>query len=148
MHSFPLVKALAVAIVVALAASAPARTPLQGSQTKELPCSISGRVTIGGVPGRGVTVLLTSSENGQFERPLAKATSDQDGRYHLTGVPAGQHLPQAFAPALAALGDNMMWRPGKVINIIAGEAIEGEDIALTRDTRRRRKLLNRSVLRA
>ncbi|HLF85087.1 MAG TPA: carboxypeptidase-like regulatory domain-containing protein [Blastocatellia bacterium] len=133
MYSLARTKALAVAMIVAgVAAMVPARSPFQASQTKELTSSISGRVTIGGVPGRGVAVLLTSSENGQFERPLAKATTDQDGRFHLTGVPAGQHLLNAFAPALVALSGNMMWRSGKVINITAGEALEGEDIALTR----------------
>jgi Carboxypeptidase regulatory-like domain len=125
-------KGLMAAIVFALAATTPAHSPFQSSQTKELTGSISGRVTVGGVPGRGVTVLLTSSENEPMERPLAKATTDQDGRFHLTGVPAGQHLLQAFAPALVSVSDNLMRRSGKVINITAGEALEGEDIALTR----------------
>jgi hypothetical protein len=70
-------------------------------------------------------------EYGPIERPLAKATTDSEGHYQLTGVPAGQHFLQAFAPALIA-GPSYMGRQEKVINIAAGEALESEDIALTR----------------
>lgn len=133
MYSLKRTTALAATMIAALVATVPARTPVQASQTKEPTCSISGRVTIGGVPARGVTVLLLPAEDGPIDRPVAKATTDRDGRFQMTGVPAGQHLLQAFAPALiVAPGDNMMGRSGKVINITAGEALEGMDIALTR----------------
>jgi hypothetical protein len=126
-------KGLAAAIVVALAATVLARSPFQSSATKELTGSISGRVTIEGHPARGVAVLLLAGEDGQIVRSLARATTDQDGRYQMTGLPAGQHLLQAFAPALiAGPSYNSMGRSGQVINIGAGEALDDMDIALTR----------------
>jgi hypothetical protein len=133
MYSLKRTTALAATMIAAFVATVPARTPVQASQTKEPTCSISGRVTIGGLPGRGVTVLLLPAEDGPIDRPVAKATTDRDGHFQMTGVPAGQHLLQAFAPALIlAPSDNMMGRSGKVINITAGESVEGMDIALTR----------------
>lgn len=131
MYSLKRKTALAMMMIAALVATVPAHTPVQASQAKDPTCSISGRVTIADIPARGVTVLLLSAENGRNER-LAKATTDLDGRFQMTGVPAGQHLLQAFAPALVGPSDNMMGRSGKAINITAGEAIEGMDIALTR----------------
>jgi hypothetical protein len=133
MYSLKRTTALAATMIAALVVTVPARTPVQASQTKEPTCSISGRVTIAGLPARGITVLLLSGEDGPIDRPVAKATTDRDGHFQMTGVPAGQHLLQAFAPALiVAPTDNMMGRSGKVINITAGEALEGMDIALTR----------------
>ncbi len=123
---------VAAAIIVTLAVIAPAHSPFQGSNPKVPTGSISGRVTVGDLPARGVTVLLTSPDNGSMERPLARATTDRDGRFQMTGVPAGQHLIQAFAPALTVEGETTMGRSGKPISLTAGETVEGLDIALNR----------------
>src|SRR6266705_4730775 len=79
MFSLARTRGLAATMIIALAATVPAHPPLQTSQTKESTGSISGRVTIGDLPARGVTVLLVSAENAPIERPVAKSTSDQDG---------------------------------------------------------------------
>ena len=130
MFSLAHAAALAATIIVALTATVPAHPPLQASQTKESTGSISGHVTIGDVPARGVTVLLVSAENAPIERPVAKATTDQEGHFQMKGVPAGSYFLQAFAPALVAASDNVFGRQGKGINLIEGEAAEGADIAL------------------
>lgn len=133
MYSFARTTALAATMLLALAATGFPHSTIQSFRTKEATGSISGRVTIADLPARGVTVLLLSAEDGPVERPIAKATTDRDGHFQITGVPAGQYLLQAFAPALIVTAvDNMMGRSGKVINIAAGEALEGMDIALTR----------------
>ncbi|MEK6286057.1 MAG: carboxypeptidase-like regulatory domain-containing protein [Acidobacteriota bacterium] len=132
MYSLERRTVLAATMIVTIVATAHSWTPVQSSQTTEATCSISGRVMIADLPARGVTVLLLPAENRPSEKPLAKAITDQDGRFQLTGVPAGQHLLQAFAPALVARGDNMIGGSGKLIHITAGESIEGIDIALTR----------------
>ena len=132
MHSLARIAALAAAMIAPLAPTASARSPFQTIQTKEATGSIAGRVTIGDLPARGVAVLLVSPESGSMERPIARSTTDRDGRFQMSGVPAGQHLLQAFAPALIAASDNLMNRSGKVITLTAGEAVEGMDIALNR----------------
>jgi hypothetical protein len=121
-------------IIVTMIMSLPARLlGLPSGQTKEPTCSISGKVTIGGHPARGVPVLLMP-EGGRVDRPIARATTDHpEGHFQMTGVPAGQYVLQAFAPALiAGPSNNTMGRPGQIINIAAGESLEGIDIALTR----------------
>ncbi|HXI92288.1 MAG TPA: carboxypeptidase-like regulatory domain-containing protein [Blastocatellia bacterium] len=130
MFSLPRTAGLAATMIIALAATVPAHAPLQASKTKESTGSISGRVTIGDVGARGVTVLLVSAENAPIERPVAKSTSDQDGRFQIKGVPAGSYFLQAFAPALIAASDNVFGRQGKTVNLIEGEAVDGADIAL------------------
>ena len=130
MFSLPRTAGLAATMIIVLAATVPAHAPLQASKTKESTGSISGRVTIGDVGARGVTVLLVSAENAPIERPVAKSTSDQDGRFQIKGVPAGSYFLQAFAPALIAASDNVFGRQGKTVNLIEGEAVDGADIAL------------------
>lgn len=125
------VAAIVAAIIVAFAAAVPALPPfLQATQTKEPTCSISGRVTIGSLAARGVTVLLLSAEDGPIEKPVAKAPTDHEGHFHLRGVPAGSYFLQAFAPALIAASENVFARQGKAINLLEGEAAEGADISL------------------
>ena len=133
MYSSARTTALASTMIFVLAVTVVAASRFQSLQTKQPNGSISGRVTIGDLPGRRLTVLLVSAEYGPNERPIAKATTDLDGHFQMTGVPAGQYLLQAFAPALIVTpSDNVMGRPGKVINLTAGEALEGVDITLTR----------------
>ena len=129
MYSLSRTTSVLAAVIVAIVTTTFAAS---SRQTKGLTSSVSGMVTIGGVPARGVTVLLSSAEYQLIERGVAKATSDEEGRFRLTGVPAGQYLLQAFAPALVSTSDSISGRVGKVINIAEGEAIEGEVIALTR----------------
>ncbi len=105
---------------------------LQPVQTKEANGSISGRVTIDGHPARGVTVLLVSMDaSSGMQRTTAKATTDQEGEFHIKGVPAGSYSLQAFAPALIASGDNRNGRrPGVSVNLAEGETAEGIEISL------------------
>lgn len=107
--------------------------PSAQSQNKVATGSISGRVTLGGKPAAGVTVLLTPSDYyGPIEKPLPKATTDDEGHFSLTNVPAGNYLLQTFTLAYVAPSDDMRGRAGKLLNLSEGEAVEGIDIALTR----------------
>lgn len=124
---------LAAAIVGALAAATSGRGLVQSTSAKTAAGSISGRVLIGDKPAPSITVLLMPADYISNERPIAKATTDQDGRFHLTGVPEGQHLLQAFAPALiAAARDNMRGNSGTLVSLTAGESAENIDIVLIR----------------
>ena len=132
MHPHARTTGIVAVIWVALAMSLPARSlGFPTGQTKELTGSISGNVTVGGQPARGVTVLLLPREGGPIDRPAARATTDRDGHYQMTGVPAGQHFIRAFAPGLIVSPGNNIF-PGRVINISSGEALDKIDIALTR----------------
>lgn len=105
---------------------------LQAGQSKEPTGSISGRVTLGDKPAPGVTVLLASPDSGPIDKPLPQTTTDEDGHFQLTHIPAGNYLVQTFTPAFVGPSDEMRGRAGKVINLSEGEAVEDIDIALTR----------------
>lgn len=122
----------AAALSISLTASAPARSGSQNSQSKEPTGSISGRVMLGDKPAPRVAVLLTPSEFTPFSPRLPQATTDDDGHFQLTNVAAGNYLLQTFTPAFVASGSDFRGRPGKIINLSEGEAVEGVEIALTR----------------
>jgi hypothetical protein len=132
MHSFFRAVILAATLFCSLVVNTSARSPLQASQSKEPTGSISGRVTLGDNSAPGVTVLLTSPDFGPIEKPLPKTTTDEDGHFQLTHVPAGSYLLQTFTPAFVGPSDDMRGRAGKVINLSEGEAVEDFDIALTK----------------
>ncbi|HSD46041.1 MAG TPA: carboxypeptidase-like regulatory domain-containing protein, partial [Pyrinomonadaceae bacterium] len=62
-----------------------AQTPGKGPTA-----SISGRVTIDGKGVAGITVAATSSSSPLENRTVAKATTDDEGKYQLTELAAGQ----------------------------------------------------------
>jgi protocatechuate 3,4-dioxygenase beta subunit len=132
MYSFARTAVPLATIIIALTATAAGRSPCQARQVNEPSGSISGRVTLADKPVPRVTVLLASAENGPIEKPAAKATTDEDGRFRLTNVPAGRYLVQAFAPAFVGSTDAGSSRPAKAINLEEAESVEGIDIALTR----------------
>ena len=133
MHA-PARAAVLVAVALAVTASTLAQAP-----TKEPTGSITGRVTIGGKPAPGVVVSLQPGQPGMAGpspgAPAPKATTDEDGRFRLTGVAAGQFTVTPIAPAFVLPNNNQYGQygqPGKSITMAEGEAVEGVDFALTR----------------
>lgn len=132
MHSFFRTVLLATTLACSIVVTTPARSALKPIQSKEPAGSISGRITLGDKPAPGVAVLLAPSDYARIEKPCPKATTDEDGHFQLTHVPAGNYLLQTFTPAFVGPSDEMRGRAGKVINLSEGEAVEDIDIALTR----------------
>lgn len=97
--------------------------------------TVSGRVTIGSQPAAGVEVLLTSSDPAVLNSnppPPISATTDADGRYKLSSVPAGSYRITAYAPAWVAKTEgNENWL-GRILSVSEGENIEKIDFTLTR----------------
>ena len=94
--------------------------------------SISGRVTIGGKGAAGVTVAATTSSSPLDNRTVAKTTTDDDGKYQLNGLAAGQFtiMPLAKAFVVGTSGDYK--QPGQSITVAEGETITKIDFALVR----------------
>jgi protocatechuate 3,4-dioxygenase beta subunit len=91
--------------------------------------TVSGKVTIKGKPAPGVVVGVRSSRPAQFD-PTFKATTDQDGNYRITEVPAGSYAIAPVAPAFViSEGNNLM---GQMIVIGEGENVEGIDFEMVR----------------
>jgi hypothetical protein len=91
--------------------------------------TVSGKVTLKGKPAPRVVVGLRSSEPSQVD-PTFKATTDQDGKYRITGVPEGRYLIAPVAPAFVVSDLN---NPiGQTVIISAGDNVEGINFDLIR----------------
>lgn len=102
----------------------------QSTDSKAPSGSISGQVTKDAKPAAGVTVVLAQPDTGGGAD--ARTTTDETGRFQLTHVPAGRYSIRALAPAFVGPMYEITAEPGKIINLAAGETVEGIDIALTR----------------
>lgn len=123
----------AFALVAALACGAGARPALaQAAAPREAPATVEGRVTDGekGLPGVAVTLVAADASNGRV-RAAARAKTDQEGRYRLTGARPGGYHVLPMAPAYVLPG-SQSYPPGRRITLAAGETVEDVDFRLTR----------------
>jgi len=107
--------------------------PRANSQTappkKNPDATVSGKVTIKGKPAPGVVVGLRSSQPAQFD-PTFKATTDQEGNYRITDVPAGSYVIAPVAPSFVISEVNSA--RGQTVVITESENVEGLDFELVR----------------
>ena len=110
-----------------------AKTLAQESK-KEPTGSVSGKVTLGEKPVPRAVVLLTLSDRafGQDRTPPARGTTDEDGRYRLTGVPAGNYTLAPSTPQFVVATETSFGQPGKSVTLGEGEEVTGLDFSLTR----------------
>jgi len=125
-----------VVLVTVFAASVTIFSPntLAQESKKESTGSVSGRVTLGDKPVPRAVVLLTLSDRafGPDRTPPARATTDEDGRYRLTGVPAGNYTLAPSTPQFVVATETSFGQPGKSVTLGEGEEVTGLDFALTR----------------
>ncbi len=126
--SLPFARALA-GLLLLVPLSAQAQTaPAAAKPT----ATISGRVTLN---EKGAPDVLVAAQllDRPFQQPAARAKTDANGRYSLTGLPAGQYQITAIAPALApeqAGFSGSMNRIGKTVVLAPGEEADDVDIKL------------------
>jgi protocatechuate 3,4-dioxygenase beta subunit len=95
--------------------------------------TISGEITLN---GKGVADILVAATLGDrpVPQPAARAKSDASGRYRLTGLPAGQYLIMAIAPALVATEQTgfvgSVYGTGKAVMLESGEDVADVNIKL------------------
>lgn len=92
--------------------------------------SISGRITVDGTPAANVVVALMPSERDPImNQPVARSTTDTEGRFQLLHIPEGRFNILPLAPTLAP--DNLSeFNPqGRVVTLTNGETVD--DITIT-----------------
>lgn len=93
--------------------------------------SISGRVTINDKGVAGITVVATKN-SPLNDRTVAKTTTDDDGKYQLTGLAAGEFTIMPQAKAFVVGTSDAYKQPGQRIAVAEGATITKIDFALIR----------------
>src|SRR5436309_7790242 len=78
---------------------------------------ITGRVMLKDKGMANVAVILYPSDFAPNRTAVARATTDVEGNYKLTGVPAGHYSVIAFAPALVGPSEGTYGEQGKSVTI-------------------------------
>jgi protocatechuate 3,4-dioxygenase beta subunit len=115
-------------------AQSPAREQAEGTAV------ITGRVTVNGKPAAGVVVTLLRIDPkrdeammGMFQRePLIKASTDNEGRYRLTGVQAARYRVAPFSPSHLSLMNEDYSGESRTVTTADGETLQDIDFALVR----------------
>ena len=103
----------------------------QAAESKAGTATVSGRVILKGEPARGVMVILQTQNQSPFNAPRAR--TDESGRFHFTGLPAGRYSVSAAAPGYASPEDsNLPGMRGKTLTLADGEKVENVDLEIKR----------------
>ena len=106
------------------------RTNSQTKPTKKnSEATVSGKVTLKGKPAPSVVVGMRLSQPGDGD-PTFKATTDQDGNYRISDVPAGSYGVAPVAPPFVIADANNS--RGQTVVIAEDEKVEGIDFELLR----------------
>ncbi|HVQ40148.1 MAG TPA: carboxypeptidase regulatory-like domain-containing protein [Pyrinomonadaceae bacterium] len=99
---------------------------------KDTSASVAGRVTVGGKPGVGVTIVATVSNSFFDNKTVAKTTADEEGNYKLAGLAAGRLTVLPLAKSYLLASGGAYKEAGQTVNVAAGETVTKIDFALVR----------------
>ena len=120
------------AVALTLSAAVYALSQSPAPALKEASGSIAGRVTIAGKPAANIPIVLTTDPmTAPPRRQGISGTTDAEGHFQLTHVPAGRFVVTALAPAFYSEGENSGFQ-GKPVTLSEGESVEDIDITLRR----------------
>jgi len=106
------------------------------SQTKNpkkpITGSISGRVTEHGKAAGGIIVGARNSDFSIQPTPAVRATTDSDGNYRITGIPAGSYQVSPMSPVYVVADLGEMRARGGTLLLSEGEQVQDVDFSLER----------------
>lgn len=125
---------LSIALSILVLPSAFHSVQAQTTEVKTGTATVSGRVTLKSEPARGVVVLLQSEEamRAGDRSPGLRMKTDENGRFRFAGLKAGRYTLVAFAPGFVTPSENTFGPRAKAIDIVDGENVENQEIALKR----------------
>lgn len=100
----------------------------QSSAAKEQTGSISGKVTLKSKGVAGIVVVAVQNNYSGPQPPRHRATTDDEGNYRISDIPAGNYLAYPLAPALAV----SKAEEKRLLTVAAGESIRDVDFAMVR----------------
>jgi len=124
-------------MMLAVTASALSQSARQTAQTQNLRGgTLTGHITIEGKPAAGVRVLLIPDESDNLtSRRHALdilALTDEDGKFRLTGVPAGTFILTVADAAYVLPETGSSATQGKTVIVHEGEEVSDLDLSLKR----------------
>jgi hypothetical protein len=124
--------ALPAALLLLLVSNTPAHA--QPPAAAAQPGAIAGRVTTDdGRPAARVGLALLPADFQPNRKTAAQAATDADGRFRMPNVPPGRYRLLTLTPAHTSPDlRGSLFETGKLINVAAGETVEGADFVLTR----------------
>lgn len=93
---------------------------------------VSGSVTIRGKPAAGVVVAVRTNDSNSSSSPLLKAITDEDGKYHIGGIPPGTFLIALIASALVTSETGQYGQSGRTVVIAEDETVDEVDFTVVR----------------
>jgi hypothetical protein len=115
-------------LLFGVAAGAQAQSPPKESKATG---SVAGRVTVDGKPKSGIEITA-QPQSRAVVKPWPRATTDEDGRFLLTGMEPGLYwvVPQSRIHVSAGRAWFRQGPDSKELILAEGEAVEGTDFAL------------------
>src|SRR5215510_12687931 len=122
---------IAISAVILLCLSPEIRAGQSLAASQEATCSIKGRVTIENEGAPGVVITLQPASSS-FPRPapVARETTDKEGRFQMNKLPDGRYYLVPLAPAYFAPSEDRMTASGKPVTLLKGESLEGIELKL------------------
>jgi hypothetical protein len=95
--------------------------------------SITGRVTIASKPVAGVTVTVSAGADALSGSGASlKTTTDDEGRFRISNLPAGTYYVWPFIPAFVVNEGTGIYPQGKSVSVEDGEVAEDINFTLNR----------------
>ncbi|MFN0119224.1 MAG: carboxypeptidase regulatory-like domain-containing protein [Blastocatellia bacterium] len=94
--------------------------------------AVSGQIKIGEQPARNVSVTLSRTDQRGGVTGGIKASTDENGRYQITGLAAGRYRLSAFAPGFIISRDDNTISGGYQITLAEAQTMQGVNFTLAR----------------
>jgi hypothetical protein len=122
---------IAVSVAILLGAAPVILARQSPAASQEATCAIAGRVTIENEAASGVVITLQRATSSQpSPPPIARATTDKEGRFQMDNLPEGRYYLIPLAPAYFAPSEDRMIASGKPVTLTKGETLEGIELKL------------------